>query len=420
MAAWQNKNNNWLEKNKFLFNNDVMSDCSFLIKLENIKIPAHKYILGGSSTVFYDYFYNMKADFNEITVDDISVENFLIFLKFLYTGRKQLNTRNINEILTLAVRYSVQNLKEVCREFLLNQLTKDNALKFLEKYSSYQLTNFEDGCLSCISSNPTIFQSPLFYEISIQTLKQILKSEDLRGFQEITIYNGVNNWAERACQKKKLLVNSVNKRNELGSAIDLIRFGTMTIQEFIACTVNQPILDPQEIESIFLYIGSDGNSSCKFSGKKRKPNKKVFKFSHLSPTVNYYGINAYELFNFTVSKPIQFYGILIYGRAKSSLKESTRSENFKIKLLNENKEIIHEYVYKIEHLGNDIPHGLYEHNSISLSANQKYIMYVEGEEKASKFMNYETSEKIIKRIENEVMFTIKDNNYVGAGIIYSV
>lgn len=421
MASWQSKGSNWLAKNEFLFNNVLMSDCAFRITLENVKIPAHKYILGGSSAVFYNFYYEMKANFNEITVEDVSVDNFLVFLKFLYTGKNEFNMKNIADILKLADRYSINNLTQICSDFLIKKLKIDNALNFMERYSTYQLNNFDDFCINLISKNRLIFENSLFYEISKNTLQKILISKELSGFKEITIYNGVNKWAERFCQKNQQLVNSENKRSALGSALHFIRFGTMNIQEFTSCTVNNPILNTGEIESIFIYIGSDGKTDCKYSGEKRKRNRNIFKFSNLTPTVNYYGFNTYDLFNFTVSKSIEFNGVVIHGRARSALEESiSQFENFNIKLLNENRDILVEYTSTVEHNGTETGYCLGQYRLVLLNANQKYIVHIEGEETASKFINYQLSEKIIKKEENGVMFNIRDNNYVGAGIVYSV
>lgn len=421
MVSWQTKGNNWLEKNELLFNNAIMSDCAFRIKLENIKIPAHKYILGGSSVVFYNYFYDMKANFNEITVEDVSSDSFLVFLKFLYTGKKEFNMRNISDILKLADRYSINNLTQICSQFLKKKINIDNALSFIEKYSNYQLNNFDEFCINLISKNHLIFENSLFYEISNTTLQKILSSKELSGFREITIYNGVNKWAERFCQKNQQTVNSENKRSALGAALHFIRFGTMNIQEFTPCTMNNPILNDREIKSIFTYIGSGGKTDCKYSGEKRKRNRNILKFSNQTPTVNYHGTNTYDLFNFTVSKPIQFNGVLIYGRAKSALEESiSQFENFKIKLLDENRVTLVEYSSTVEHNGSETGYCLCQVRLFVLEANKKYIIHIEGEEAASKMMNYQISEKIITKEDNEVMFNIKDNNYVGAGIVYSV
>lgn len=417
------KGDNWLEKNEYLFNNLLMSDCSFWIKLENVKIPAHKYILGGSSKVFYDYFYVMNANSDEIIVENISVNSFLVFLKFLYTGNinEDIKMNNILNILKLADRYSVKKLIKICNEFLKTKLNKDNAIKFLEKLADYKLDNFEDMCLNLISKNRLIFESSNFYEISNKTLQTILSSKELRGFNEITIYNGVNKWAELFCQKNQQTVDSVNKRLALGKALEFIRFGTMTSEEFTECTLNNPILDDSEIFDIYTYIGSEGKTKCKYSGEKRDNNINSLLFSNSTPTCNYYGINKYDLFNFSVSKPIKFLGIFIYGRVKSALKESIESESFKIQLLNENRDILFEYTGKVQHNGTDNRYYLFQYiKLVLLNANQKYIIHIEGDESASKFMNYETSEQNFEKEDNEVKFYIKDNNYVGAGIVYSV
>ena len=49
---WQAKKSTVLERNSFMFKNSLMSDIKFVFPNDTI-IPAHKYVLAISSSVFF-------------------------------------------------------------------------------------------------------------------------------------------------------------------------------------------------------------------------------------------------------------------------------------------------------------------------------------------------------------------------------
>lgn len=259
-----------------------MSDCAFLISEGDItvKVPAHKYVLGGYRPEFYNLFYLMKSDSDEIPINDVSVENFKKFLEFVYTETTELSLENLEIMMMLAVRYSVESFKDLCVEFLTKSITDENVITLMDKYSVYEIHNFETECIKIISKYRLIFDDQLFYEISNRTLTTILKSKELKDFKEITIFKGVDKWSEVFCDKNNQAVNSRNKRMALGEALKYIRFGTMMSEEFSSCTLNEQssILSPAEIVKIFYFICTSGQTNCPYSGVKRLTSMKRVNF----------------------------------------------------------------------------------------------------------------------------------------------
>lgn len=132
----------WQERNFFLLNNEFMSDCSFIVQdgENKIKLPAHKYVLGGCSWEFYNFFFLMEAASNEIPITDVSVEVVKIFLEFIYRESVQLNNEIIWDVLKLAERYSVKGVKVCCDEFLSSQrFIAGSEIQIFEKVTEYKL-----------------------------------------------------------------------------------------------------------------------------------------------------------------------------------------------------------------------------------------------------------------------------------------
>lgn len=421
-SSWNSSNKTWEKRNEILLKSGAMSDCAILINDGTIvtKIPVHKYILGGCSEVFYNLFYknNLRA-LNEIQINYVSVKSLTKFLEYLYTGKTEFNMEIIGDLLKLSQRYSVENLKEICGVFLISHLNQETAFSSLEKYSEFDLPNFETACLKLVRENHLIFDDPSFYEISNKTLTAILKSEELKGFKEITIYEAVIKWAKKYCEKNDQKVNSENMRTAIGSALQHIRFCSMSIQEFTSCCKENTILNQSETIEIFQNLGTNGMFNCKFSGESRGNIVKKFQFAEGTVSTKELHISGCDLFHFTVNKSILFHGIEIYGR--KNMLEVQSSENFIIQLKDKNGRVLCENNIKINHNRTDKLYELLFNDAIVLDALTEYKICVKREI-PGKFNNYVIRiEKTIRKEIKGVVFNIfKNKNSICPSICYNL
>lgn len=152
---WHDEFGTWQERNAFLFNNKLMSDCSFIIDEGDnckIQIPAHKYILGGFNVDFYQLFYLMEADSSEIPITDVTVGAFKLFLKYVYTGKTNLTMLYISDVLKLMKRFSTKCFKNYCEEYLIKQLNVTNYNEIMEISKLYGMKKLLLKCKSFKSS----------------------------------------------------------------------------------------------------------------------------------------------------------------------------------------------------------------------------------------------------------------------------
>ena len=61
---WQSSKKTVLERNTFMFDNELMSDVSFVCGKSRRIFHAHKYVLATSSAVFFAMFYGNLAQKN--------------------------------------------------------------------------------------------------------------------------------------------------------------------------------------------------------------------------------------------------------------------------------------------------------------------------------------------------------------------
>ena len=105
-------------------------DVTFLVKGEDDeekKVPAHRFLLAATSSVFNRQFYGPMKDIREvIEVKDTTPEAFMTMMNYIYKdpGEESFNLNDIDcpqklfELVELAERYEIPNLKEIASKAL--------------------------------------------------------------------------------------------------------------------------------------------------------------------------------------------------------------------------------------------------------------------------------------------------------------
>ncbi|KAJ8309439.1 hypothetical protein KUTeg_014313 [Tegillarca granosa] len=215
---WQANQNTLQERNAVMFNNPLMADVYFIVGSEpsQQRIPAHKYVLATSSSVFHAMFYGGLANqTNDIKIPDVEPCAFLNLLRL----------------------FEEQELMQRCWEVIDAQA--EEALK-------------SDG----------------FTEMDLNTLKTVLTRETINA-KELSLFNAVCRWAEAECRRQEVEPTAENKRTVLGDALNLIRVPTMSLEEFANGPAQSGILNLQETNDVFLHYLAKNKPELSFSKKKR-------------------------------------------------------------------------------------------------------------------------------------------------------
>ena len=136
---WQSTKKTVRERNAVMCNNALMADVYFNVGAEIEKeaarrIPAHKYVLATSSSVFYAMFYGGLAEPRDIIdVPDVEPEAFLAMLRYMYSDDISLDADNVLATLYCSKRYIVPHLAHECIRFLEGSLTARNACVLLSQ-----------------------------------------------------------------------------------------------------------------------------------------------------------------------------------------------------------------------------------------------------------------------------------------------
>ena len=157
---------NWLktkasitEKTIFLFNNDLLSDVSLVVRASNdeggkkskMAIPAHKFVLSTCSPVFFAMFSGkMEMRAKSVDLPDCEYGGMLEMLRYMYSGAAELNENNVMQVLYVAKKYIVTSLADECVRFLQSELDPENVFSALPHAQQYDEKILVDQCWEVI------------------------------------------------------------------------------------------------------------------------------------------------------------------------------------------------------------------------------------------------------------------------------
>ena len=239
-----------------LFTNPSFSDVNFLFYEEKKQLSANKCLLAVASPVFYKMFYGDLKETGDIPIVDASYDGFKEFLQFFYFDKYELSIDHIGEVMTMADKYDVAGLTNLCDSFLEFNLKSDNenVCWIYELALLFDRNYLNRLCVAKISAETkAIFATESFKNCTKQVLTKILEMDEL-GCDEIDVYRSAMLWAENACQKANMKVTMESKKNELSDCFDLIRFPTMSSEEFTNCIAEDGLMDAKEFLDILSHL----------------------------------------------------------------------------------------------------------------------------------------------------------------------
>nr|XP_040563915.1 BTB/POZ domain-containing protein 6-B-like [Lepeophtheirus salmonis] len=262
---WQSTKKSLKERSAVMFNNPTMADVYFLIGSKDPqRIPAHKYIMATASTVFYAMFYGGLADASTnseqvVPIPDVEPAAFLVMLKYLYCDEITLEPENVLPTLYCSKKYIVPHLAKECVSFLETSLTADNACVLLSESRLFEEPHLMQRCWEVIDAQASMaLLAESFSDIDVDTLKKILSRETLN-CKETVVFKAALSWASARIKEEETAESEsvpVKKREILGSALNLIRFPAMSVNDFADEIVTSGILNLREITDIFLHFTS--------------------------------------------------------------------------------------------------------------------------------------------------------------------
>lgn len=131
--------------NSFRQEDHLLCDCTLLI--DKHEFPIHRVVLAASSEYFRALFTaNLKENgCSKITLNGISVCTFQLVLDFIYTGVVSMDQANITNIYAAADMLRLEGLRDLCQDYLLNQLCSSNCIGIWRYANSFHDRKLEES-----------------------------------------------------------------------------------------------------------------------------------------------------------------------------------------------------------------------------------------------------------------------------------
>ena len=246
----------------------------------NMKIfHCHKLLLAMASPVFEAMFFGGLAETRrEIKIPDVQPEAFSALLSYIYTDKVNLsNFELVCDICYAANKYMLPDLVEECTQFLWRDVNHKNACRALEFARLFEEPVLLEKALHVITHQTLdIVEESSWEEVDRTTLVTVLSKDHLAA-PESVLFDAMDLWAARECDRRGVKKSGDNKRNVLSEAVYLIRYLSLSAAEFAAGPAQSGILTDRETVSLFLHftvnpkppVGFLDVPRCSMTGKEQ-------------------------------------------------------------------------------------------------------------------------------------------------------
>ena len=329
---WQSSKKTVLQRNAYMFDNELMSDVSFTCGESSRIFHAHKYVLATSSAVFFAMFYGDLAQKEfPICLPDADEKSFKEFLRYLYTDDFKIVAENAIGVMYLANKYLMSSLTEICCKVLEASIKPDNVFMVLEQIIQFDEQKLEAKCWDIVSTKTQeCINSEAFCNVGSHTLNALLKSETLT-ITEVELFKAVLKWIDSECSRQGMNIeeDKTARRRVLGDSVYEIRFLEMSQEDFTKYVSSAGILTEIEVISIFQKFGGSDVAGLKWNEQKKRQPCIVLSFSRFD-LANVFDCKWYHLYGkrykngrvdaltLTVNKTVLFHGVRLFGDSSGS------------------------------------------------------------------------------------------------------
>jgi len=226
----------------------LMSDV--LLVVGDQELPAHRLILCASSEVFQVML--MNSIWSESQEKRIVLKEspacatvFEVFLKYLYTGKINVDYANVIPLVQLADKYYVKDLLKVGLDFMSRNVCL--AAKRNQVVSWYQFTTncgykkVASLCHDFIKWNYAMVSNSIDWSnLESESLVKLLNCSDIVAHDEMVLYNSVQMWL--AEQEKTMYKNG---EENIDLHMERLTFATMSYVRF-------PMMSPSQLADLLL------------------------------------------------------------------------------------------------------------------------------------------------------------------------
>ncbi|KAM3959161.1 kelch-like protein diablo [Aphomia sociella] len=209
--------------------------CDVVLNVANRKLFAHRVILSACSPYFRAMFTGELAESRatEVTIRDVDEQAMEQLVEFCYTAHIVVEESNVQALLPAACLLQLQEIQDVCCEFLKRQLDCSNCLgirAFADTHSCRELLRIADKFTQ--QNFPEVMESEEFLLLPAAQLVDIVSSDELNVRSEEQTFQAVMSWVK---------YNVAERRQHLAQVLQHVRLPLLS-PKFLVGTVSSELL----------------------------------------------------------------------------------------------------------------------------------------------------------------------------------
>ena len=321
---WQSSKKTVLQRNAYMFDNELMSDVSFTCGESRRIFHAHKYVLATSSAVFFAMFYGeIPPKEFPIRIEDAEEESFKEFLRFLYTDDCEITAENAIRVLYLAKKYLISSLTEKCCEILVASIKPENVFAVLEQAMQFDEKELKKKSWDIVSKKTReCLNSEAFCDIGLHTLNALLKKKRL-AITEVELFKAVLKWTDSECARQGINIeeDKTARRRILGDSVYEIRFLEMSHENILKDVSPTEILTDAENIRILKKLAGLDVADLKWKESEQRQLAPLLSFTRFDSenvkadsNTSSWSYSGYpDALTLTVNKAVLFHGVRLFG-----------------------------------------------------------------------------------------------------------
>jgi kelch-like protein 10 len=195
--------------------------CDAVLRLKDGGIfPIHRVILSAHSAYFMTVFNTQlcSGENTDVHLPGLTSETMRLILEYVYTRNVDINHENVCQLLMSADYLIMQDLLELCCDFLRRVMAPENCIGILRLVSVLFCPSFEAEARRFVMRNfeEVSQQSDEFLELPSEELQALICSDELNVGTEEIVWEGVLRWINHDTENRKCHMAELLKRVRLG------------------------------------------------------------------------------------------------------------------------------------------------------------------------------------------------------------
>lgn len=186
---------------------DLEELCDVTLQTEDgLSISAHRNVLSVGSPYFRAMFTGkLRESRNEtITLKGVTGESLRCIVRFIYSSSIDVNETNVDDILSASDLFQMKEIKNVCCQFLKEQLHPSNCLGIAAVAGGFSCEElWSEARKYAVKHFTQVIKCDEFKNLPLDAVKQLLLDENVCVRSEEDVYSAAMDWISESADRLK-------------------------------------------------------------------------------------------------------------------------------------------------------------------------------------------------------------------------